>query len=240
MPIMAGGTAYLPFRLYTTPGVPVQAANKAALVAAGWSMGVWIGGVNVGSPVWDLVVINESIGEYEIKYTTQIGHGEIRPIGPAGSLSSPDGYVLDVETNDLDSIASLLPPVAGTQVTWGTSLSNWGAVEEGDVWTSPPMTVNAAQLEWNLGVTSLVGVTVEAALKSQPTDTPIDITAEAMNPGVNLNVQASWSTFPVAMALGALFTKTWYCDIQLIFNGLIWTPFRGQIVVNWQSDTRTS
>ena len=243
MSVAAGYIDYLPFTAYTAPGVPLSVASKAAFVAAGWNIVVWLAGVVVSSPTWDLVVVNQSAGEYEIAFTAQIGQGELRITGPtSAAFTNPDGFILDYDSYSNDLLAALFNQTQGVIGSFSQADYSLGDYVDGDTFLSPAITIPAAKMS-ALGQTTLSGLTIEAAAKTQPTDTqtnlPTPSVVDSTNRIIKINIAAN--TLPTLAA--GITASLWYIDVQLIKSGtpnIIATVLRYTINQLWQRDTRTT
>jgi hypothetical protein len=166
-------------------------------------------------------------------------------IEPAINSYSTDVISLDrlsgeVESYDMDALAGAILTSQGTPGILSQADSALGDVVEGDAWQSGTLTIPLGKVS-PFGYSDLTGMTISAAFKSQPSDSPVTCTAEFVS-AAGLTVKAYFDTFPVGMNLGATEqTKTWYLDIQCkhTVSGRIITVYRGSLNVVWERNEAT-
>jgi hypothetical protein len=242
LPVAAGSYDYLPFTAYTATGVPLNVASKALFIAAGFDVVVWMNGVVVAAPTWDLVVVSGTLGHYEIKLTAQVGQGELRFTVPAGGYCTPYGFYLDYSVYSLDTLAAMFNQSQGQP--GANTLSDWslGDYKDGNTWNSGNITIPLAKMTV-LGQTTLAGLTIEAASKTTPADTPTNWPTPTVIDSTNRIVQLTLASNTLT-ALGAgVRSLMLYVDLQLIKAGTpnkIVTVGAYTLQQLWRRDTRYS
>lgn len=236
-----GDTAYLPVTLQTTAGVAAVYADKAALVAAGWTLTYFNNGVAVASPTWDLVIVASSAGRYQIALTldNDPGQGECFLTPPAGYTCSVETFPIDVETYDLDGLYAALLTSQGSPVAQALSTTDLGQVVEGDIFDSGELVASQATLERYFGQSDLTGLELTASAMESPDGTAVDIDVAIVD-AANRLFKVSWDTFPTDMELDTnQNSKVFRIEVRAATTGTgaigPVTVFIGQVEIIWQT-----
>lgn len=239
--MLAGDTIGKVIYLQTLSGRALSYANKAAFQADGWDIS-WIdtGAAAISSqPTWSITDLTG--GRHLVTYTVPSGVAIAKPTVP-GWASDPGTWAIEGQAYDEDSLAGLLQTAQGTPGVQSATDGDLGDVVMGDSWHSGVLTVPLGKIS-NFGYSTLTGMTISAAFKRDPSDTPVTsgVTATIVSAAAR-TVSVSWTTFPTAMNLGSGandLSAKWFLDVQLANSGVGWksTPLRYGINVVWQRDT---
>ncbi len=152
----------------------------------------------------------------------------------------PQWYGGELETYDIDALASLTLQQQGIPGVRSAADSSLGDIVDGDSYKSDTLTMPSGKLS-PFGITdiSAVGITVEAAIMAAPGGTSYPITATVVS-GTGPTFTISWDTqaFP---ALTTATSATWYIDVQCVKTGppkQIITTNRYSFNQVWQRETR--
>lgn len=206
MPLKAGDIKPLPFTLETIAGVKLAYANATALLAAGWTLEYWIAGALVSSPTWTWSPISNAEGKGEVQLTTQEGQGTVYLHPPAGSFVNVESWAMDVEANDLDTIAAKIDASAGTPTPDDRATSTDYTITEGDSFQRT-LTVPSTALA-DFGISDLSTVTAisgAARTRINRVDTSPDFTFTAtIIDAAAGTIAIGWNSFPSGAAIGAI------------------------------------
>lgn len=145
----------------------------------------------------------------------------------------------EVESFDLESLAALLSSSVGVSAST-VSQSDFGTIVMGDSFDTGTLVVPLARVS-KFGYTDLSGMTISAALKNAPADSPVAASASIISTSAR-TIKAYWGPFPAGLNLsGTEQSKTFRLDIQLkkTADSNLITVVSGTITVIWQADTTT-
>ena len=246
--MIAGDTVAKVIYLQTLSGRGLSYANKTAFQADGWDID-WVDtdGDNLSSqPTWTIEpASNWTIrnGAHIVEHTVPSGVGVALATVP-GWAQDPGSWSTEGQSYDEDSLAGLFLTAQGVPGVQSAADGDLGDVVMGDSWHSGTLTVPLGKIS-GFGYSDLSGMTISAAFKRNPSDTPVNtgVTAAIADASAR-TVTVSWTTFPTGMNLGSDaddLSETWYLDIQLkhTVSGRILTVLRYQLRVVWQRDTTT-
>jgi hypothetical protein len=249
MAIKANDVIYLPVTLATLAGVPVSFATKAALLAAGFAFGYRVSGAAVSSPTWSWNVINAATGEHEIALTVADGKADavLRP--PFGYRCNVASWILDVESNDLDAIASAVLSSSGTSiVTAGISTGRLDDWIQADDYAHTGLVVPLGALS-KVGLSDLTGSpTLTCGAKQYwPTKNAAD-TEEirfvvTVTDGANrvVKITSTWAaalSFNAGIVLATAEKRSYKVDLSVSNAGLKQTVGQYDLDLKWQADTQ--
>lgn len=224
-------------------------ADKTAFQAAGWNLIAYdTDGVALTSqPTWSIASVDATTGEHRVKWTEPSGAGYFR-ISHTNAYyrSDPFGWAFDGESYSIDDAMAVLLINQGIPAISSAADGDLGDVVDGDSYRSAALAIPEGKLS-RFGYTyadlASPNFIFSAALKHEPSDTPIVIT---FIPGASIATDGAfslgWDDMVAGMNLDATIeetSKAFYIDVQVIntVDDIIITTNRYAINVVWQRDT---
>ncbi len=236
-----GNTIYLTIGRQTAAGLP--SSGKAL---GDFTIAAYVDGVAASvSPSIAEIGVNGAFQEYKAGFTVPSTAGRLKLKFQAASgydIISPDIFEGEIESYDLDALASLFLTAQGTPGVLSAADSSLGDIVDGDSYLSGTLTMPAGKLSpFVIADISAAGITVEAAIMATPGGTSYPITVAVVS-GVGLTFNIGWNT-QQHPAMTTANSATWFIDVQVIKTGppkQIITTNRYSFNQVWQRDTRTT
>lgn len=207
----AGQQVEFAFRL-TQDGAALSYANAAAFEAAGWAVDLRVAQADQTfsytiQPHTDTALANEG---YHLLVTTMVnGLGNLivsKPTTGTGWHVGPDGYALAFETNDIDSVYSLIVSTEGIVISGTNIVQVDFDLVEGQSWTKTVTASETALTEWGYDSEDLADGTLtlrgEVRLPTNAQGIPnahIAVSTDTATPGTDPVIRLSFPEWPVAV-----------------------------------------